>query len=1320
MAFGNSQAGNININATQAIDIIGNNASSAITSQTLNSKSAGDINITTEQLKIQNRGNISSQTNGSGNAGNITIQASDSIFINGTGNATTAITTNTYETGKGGDLNITTGDLTIQNGAQVTAGTFGNGDSGKLSVTADSIHLTTATALSTQTQGKGNSNNLIIQTRTLLVENGAVISASTTGEGQGGNLTVNSSDSVELRGNNSSLQAITEGSGNAGNVKVTTKQFTVTDGAKASVETRALGSPGDITITTDALTIGENAQLSATITPTSTNTAGGGSIALNANTLDISGQLGIFAETQGQAPAGSLTINPNDNPNLNIRFTDNGFISARTTASGQGGNIDISAPSLIDVRGQGKITAETSGSGNAGSIQFTSQQLNLADGVGVSATTTGTGNAGNITMKADTVTITGETAQGNPSYVETEVGSTGVGNGGGITIETGTLLLEKGGFISASTQGQGNAGQISIYARDNVTLAGESSQGDTSGVLSEIGSTGVGNSGGITIETGTLSVEKGGFISTNIEGEGDAGLISIRARDSVTLTGKSSQGDPSALISEVGGIGNSRGITLETSTLLLTQGSHVSTSTFGDGNAGNIEIAATTQIDSSGTFFETDLNRNIGGILAFTTTAGRAGNITIATPLFNLHEGAGVEAFTQGTGSAGRITITSPQAINVGESSRISVETSAAGRPGDIVITTDTLNLGTNAQLSATTTATSTNPEGGGSININTSDLNIQGKLGIFAETQGQAPAGNLKINPDNNNPDLSIHFTDDGFISALTSASGQGGNIDLSAPNLINISGQGKITTETSGTGNAGLIKINSQQLNLSDGLEISASTSSSGTGGSITVNSPQSVSLQNSKLLTQANSTGNAGDINLSTTQLNLNENSAISASSQISTGGNIILENLNNLQVKEGSNISASTVDGNAGNLQINANQKPVNSIELNKGSLAVKATGTGNSGNLTVNAKTVNLDNNSEISASTNSGEGGNIDLNNSNLEKLQLNNSNISASTKTGKAGSIDINANQTVDLTNNANITVEASNGGTAGNLKITTDLLSVKEGSQLTVSSLKGQAGNIDIQAKDVLLDRGSITAETGKSGVASGANINLNVTNFLTLRMQNESLISATANGFADGGNITINTPFLIAFPFSGANGNDIIAKAFFGDGGKIQIDAIAIFGIEESKALVGNSSNNIDASSEFGSTGVVQINRAIDPNKGLVSLPTGVVNPNDLIAQNPCKRGKKSQLTLTGRSELPPGLTEDFNSTETQINWVEPVPMSNNSSNPEKIESNAEIKPRPEPAQGWIFNEKGQVTLVTQANANQRSPLPDKGCPVGGVQP
>ena len=127
-------------------------------------------------------------------------------------------------------------------------------------------------------------------------------------------------------------------------------------------------------------------------------------------------------------------------------------------------------------------------------------------------------------------------------------------------------------------------------------------------------------------------------------------------------------------------------------------------------------------------------------------------------------------------------------------------------------------------------------------------------------------------------------------------------------------------------------------------------------------------------------------------------------------------------------------------------------------------------------------------------------------------------------------------------------------------------------------------------------------------------------------------------------------------------------------------------------------------------------------IDPNRGLVSLPVNVVDPNALISQNPCKRGKESQLSVKGRSGLPPNLTEDFSSRGTEVNWVDPVATVNEAPSQEIIPK-IEAKPRLEPAQSWIFNEKGQVMLIgynTQENASQRSPLADKGCPVGGIQP
>ncbi|MDJ0681143.1 MAG: hypothetical protein QNJ18_14895 [Xenococcaceae cyanobacterium MO_167.B52] len=95
------------------------------------------------------------------------------------------------------------------------------------------------------------------------------------------------------------------------------------------------------------LTIGKDAEISATATETSTNTEEGGSITVNASNLDLTGKLGIFAETQGVAPAGSLNIQPDNNkPNLDIQFTDTAIISASTTASGKGGDINIPLSSV--------------------------------------------------------------------------------------------------------------------------------------------------------------------------------------------------------------------------------------------------------------------------------------------------------------------------------------------------------------------------------------------------------------------------------------------------------------------------------------------------------------------------------------------------------------------------------------------------------------------------------------------------------------------------------------------------------------------------------------------------------------------------------------------------------------------------------------------------------------------------------------------------------------------------------------------------------------------------------------------------------------
>jgi hypothetical protein len=276
---------------------------------------------------------------------------------------------------------------------------------------------------------------------------------------------------------------------------------------------------------------------------------------------------------------------------------------------------------------------------------------------------------------------------------------------------------------------------------------------------------------------------------------------------------------------------------------------------------------------------------------------------------------------------------------------------------------------------------------------------------------------------------------------------------------------------------------------------------------------------------------------------------------------------------------------------------------------------------------------------------------------------------------------------------------------------------MNVSNQAKATVSSTKGQAGNLNIYANNVFLDRGFLTAETAETGV-NGANINLSLSNLL--KMQNESLISAQATGGANGGNVTINSDLLAVLRPTGPNGSDIIAKAEAGSGGNILINSQGIFGTTEGKAIARNRTNDIDASSEFGAPGRVLINNTIDPNQGTVTLPEDVVDPNTLVAQNACKRGTASQLTQTGRGGLPPTISENLNSQAIAVGLIDPAPSSVSQAENQAIAS--ENLPLAQnqiaPAQGWIFNQKGEVMLVAYdptVTDSQRVKVNSLGCVV-----
>lgn len=478
-------------------------------------------------------------------------------------------------------------------------------------------------------------------------------------------------------------------------------------------------------------------------------------------------------------------------------------------------------------------------------------------------------------------------------------------------------------------------------------------------------------------------------------------------------------------------------------------------------------------------------------------------------------------------------------------------------------------------------------------------------------------------------------------------------------------------------------------------------------------------------------------------------------VDASGNGFSGGNVRVIG-KNIQVKDGSQIIAFTTGQEKGGiLSLDA----TDSVEIlgftNGGNISTQSSSSEAAGEIKISAKKLVLGDKATITSTTFAdGDGGKISITTTELIELQNSLSNISSATAasgnggdisittpnlvvsdgafllsgstarsingsivpaTGNGGNINIIADNSVRIINGGSLSAQSQGTGKAGNIKIYTKSLEVIKGT-IQVFSLKGQAGNLEVIANSLVLNQGLLSAETG----VSGANITLSISDIL--RLENESRITATANGSADGGNITINAGVLLALSPTGPNGSDIVARADQGRGGNIVINAKGIFGIKKRIANPGNQTNDIDASSQFGLSGQVDINTATDPNNGLIELPETVVDPDYQVAQNPCNRGWGNEFTVSGRGGLPPSPSQDLSSEATQIKLVEPVQVSNGTQNnpvtPEKTSSLNSVSAAIAPAQGWVYNQKGQVVLVAYnptATGAQRQKASPAGCPV-----
>ncbi|MCU0532435.1 MAG: filamentous hemagglutinin N-terminal domain-containing protein [Hydrococcus sp. Prado102] len=457
---GKGNAGNITINADNTISLENGVSLNSGLDNTGIGK-GGNITIATDSLSLKNA-SLFADTLGQGNSGNITINAGESVFLDKSNVFTSignidegiAIAGN----GQGGDINITTPELSLNNNAQInasniagkgdggnlfldvrslsldnaqiSASTSGQGNAGKIGIQADSVAFNNNSQVSTSVNegAIGNGDDINLNARSLSLDNGAQISASTAGKGNAGSITIENANQVDLT-NNSSIST--------------------------SVEAGADGRGGEINLNARSLSL-DNAQITA-------STAGrgnAGSIAVNGSTFEAKNGGQLRTSTASGNDAGSITLNLLDN----VTLTGNNsglFANTEQNSGGKGGNISAISSNMTISDGA-SVTVDSQGTGDGGNINVQTDSLTLDRGK-ISATTDST-EGGNIILNANDLLLLR-----NGSQITAQAGQTG--NGGDITIDAGTIFAipqQDNDIIANASEGDGGDIEITTQSLFNI------------------------------------------------------------------------------------------------------------------------------------------------------------------------------------------------------------------------------------------------------------------------------------------------------------------------------------------------------------------------------------------------------------------------------------------------------------------------------------------------------------------------------------------------------------------------------------------------------------------------------------------------------------------------------------------------------------------------------------------------------------------------------------------------------------------------------------------------------------------------------------
>ena len=430
LPFGRGNAGNINIQSSE-VDLDATNLFSVVWDNATGN--AGNITLDISQLSQTSGSQISASSFGQGRTGNVIINAEDSVLLDG---SLTTIFSSLFGSADepGGDVRITTRDLSLTDGAQLTTSLNGSGESGDVIINAEnSVSLDgfpTGILSSISNGAIGQGGNIRIETRELSLTNSAELDSSIFGFGEGGDIIIDAEDSVTVDGGmavpgriGSSIFSTVEetGQGPSGDIQITTDSLFVTNGGNIQTLVRGQGDAGDIFILADDSVLVD------------------GSFVREERT--IPGRDGI------------------------VQFSVISFITSEVTnentANGNGGDIYIQAGESIVLSNSGRVSSginkRESAEGSGGTITMNSARLDLENGASISAQSAGAGIAGDVVLDIS------EVLRLTDSDIQTTAAAS---SGGDILVnlsegsESGLIILA--GDADILTESLGDGGDITL------------------------------------------------------------------------------------------------------------------------------------------------------------------------------------------------------------------------------------------------------------------------------------------------------------------------------------------------------------------------------------------------------------------------------------------------------------------------------------------------------------------------------------------------------------------------------------------------------------------------------------------------------------------------------------------------------------------------------------------------------------------------------------------------------------------------------------------------------------------------------------------